>query len=242
MTTHGDPLAIDERGLRLWTSLARDRCAIFPSLLLCDFADLAEEVRRLEAAEMTALHLDVMDGHFVPNLTYGLPLVRTFRRLTDLPLDVHLMIERPERYVDEFRDAGADSITVHVEATGDPAAVLNKIRSVGAAAGLAFNPPTPVQAIEPYLEHCDVVLVMSVMPGFGGQEFDPSAIAKLEGLSKLPGRTYRLQVDGGINEHTIARVAMAGAEAFVVGSAIFGHADYAAQHRRLHTLAREVCP
>jgi ribulose-phosphate 3-epimerase len=211
--------------------------AVFPSLLLCDFANLEREVRKLEAAGAKALHLDVMDGHFVPNLTYGLPLVRTFRRITHLPLDVHLMIESPERYVEEFREAGADSMTVHVEATEDAAAVLRQIRRTGASAGLALNPPTALHQIEPFLSLCDVVLVMSVMPGFGGQEFDPTALTKLHSLASRSPRPYRLQVDGGINEQTIRAAAEAGAEFLVVGSAIFRHTDYSAPLRQLQELA-----
>jgi ribulose-phosphate 3-epimerase len=212
-----------------------------PSMLLCDFGNLEKEIRQLEAAGVPALHLDVMDGHFVPNLTYGMPLVQAFRRLTDLPLDVHLMIDQPERYVDEFRDAGADLMTVHVEAMQDPAAVLKQIRAAGAAAGLAFNPNTPLERIEPFLDLCDLVLVMSVMPGFGGQAFDRGALAKLEVLSKPASRSYRLQVDGGIHEQTIGLAAEAGAEFFVVGSAIFRHHDYAAQCGRLRAVARQAC-
>lgn len=234
-------MAFDARWSRVWTAIAPGGRAVLPSLLLCDFGNLRNEVRRIEAAGMTGLHLDVMDGHFVPNLTYGLPLVRAFRRITDLPLDVHLMIDNPEAYVADFREAGADSLTVHVEATDDPASLLRQIRSVGAAAGLALNPPTPLNAIEPHLDLCDVILVMSVMPGFGGQEFDASALEKLKSLSCGGTRAYRLQVDGGINEHTIGRAASAGAEIFVVGSAIFRHDDYTAQHRRLQTLASADC-
>lgn len=220
-----------------WSSFRRGECVILPSLLLCDFTNLEREVRQLEAAGCRALHLDVMDGHFVPNLTYGLPIVEAFRRLTELPLDVHLMIERPERYVAAFRDAGADSMTIHVEATEDPAAVLHQIRAVGAAAGLALNPSTSLEQITPLRDLCDVVLVMSVMPGFGGQQFDPVALTKLRALSRAPSVPYRLQVDGGINEQTIGPAAEAGAELFVAGSAIFRHADYAAPFRRLQALA-----
>jgi ribulose-phosphate 3-epimerase len=237
MSMTSDPKATDARRRHVWTSLGDQSCVVLPSLLLCDFGNLEAEVRRLEAAGMAGLHLDVMDGHFVPNLTYGLPLVETFRRLTDLPLDVHLMIDNPEQYVAAFRDAGADSMTVHVEATRDTTALLQTIHSVGAEAGLALNPATPLDAIEPYLHLCDVVLVMSVMPGFGGQEFDEAALAKLQVLSGASERAYRLQVDGGINEQTIGRAAEAGAEVFVVGSAIFRHDDYTAQHQRLQSLA-----
>lgn len=227
----------DAPGAVSWMALGQGKCVVVPSLLLCDFTNLEREVRRLEAAGCAALHLDVMDGHFVPNLTYGLPLVRAFRRLTDLPLDVHLMVDQPERYVADFREAGADSMTVHVEATQSPAALLRQIRAVGAAAGLAFNPPTPLDHVLHLLDLCDVVLVMSVMPGFGGQEFDPVALEKLKALSQTPSRGYRLQVDGGINERTIGPAAESGAEVFVVGSAIFRHADYATQCNLLQRLA-----
>jgi ribulose-phosphate 3-epimerase len=241
MSMSGDSMALDKRHADVWPAIAPGRCVVLPSLLLCDFGNLEAEVRRLEAAGMAALHLDVMDGHFVPNLSYGVPLVRAFRQLTDLPLDVHLMIDNPEQYVDDFRKAGADSMTVHVEATADPASLLQQIRSVGAAAGLALNPPTPLDDIEPYLDLCDVVLVMSVMPGFGGQEFDAAALEKLRALADVPQRSFRLQVDGGINERTIGPAAAAGAEVFVVGSAIFRHANYTAQHDRLQALASAAC-
>ena len=237
MSINGEESISNLEGPRKWLSLGGGRCAILPSLLLCDFANLQSEVRRLEAAGIAALHLDVMDGQFVPNLTYGLPLVRAIGRITDLPLDVHLMIDRPERYIGAFRDAGADGLTIHVEATADPASVLREVRSVGATAGLAFNPPTPVEAVESFVDLCDVVLVMSVMPGFGGQEFDRTALAKLRALAERPGRTYCLQVDGGINAQTIGETAAAGADMFVVGSAICRHDDYAAQCRKLQSLA-----
>src|SRR5687767_13571139 len=147
--------------------------AVLPSLLLCDFSRLADEVARLEDAGVEALHLDVMDGHFVPNLTYGPPIVAAVRSCTNLPLDVHLMISNPGDYVEEFRDAGADCLTIHIEAVPDPLPVLDRIRTLGVSPGLALNPPTPLSAVEPYLAACELLLVMSVMPGFGGQQFDP---------------------------------------------------------------------
>ena len=147
---------------------------ILPSLLLCDFGNLEAEVRRLEAAGVKALHLDVMDGHFVHNLTYGVPIVEAVRRITKMPLDVHLMISQPASYVDEFVDAGADAITFHVEAEGDPADISLSLRARGVLASIALNPPTPLEAIVPLLSLCDMVLVMSVMPGFGGQTFRKS--------------------------------------------------------------------
>ncbi|HEV3339996.1 MAG TPA: ribulose-phosphate 3-epimerase, partial [Pirellulales bacterium] len=138
--------------------------SVLPSMLMCDWGRLKEEVDRLEAAGAHALHLDVMDGHFVPNLSYGLTLVEAFAKLTRLPLEVHLMISNPGEYVEHYFDAGAWGITIHAEAVADPGTVLRKIRSLGAAAGLAINPPTPVEPIRPYLDLCDIVLVMSVMP------------------------------------------------------------------------------
>ena len=212
--------------------------AVLPSLLLCDFGNLQREIERVEEAGVAALHLDVMDGHFVPNLSYGLPIVEAVRGLTELPLDVHLMIERPAEYIERYRDAGADALTIHVEAVKDPRPLLDEIRSLGALAGLALNPPTPLSAIEPSLPHCDVVLVMSVMPGFGGQSFDESALEKLRALSARGDFDALLEVDGGINERTIADCAEAGAELLVAGSAIFRADDYRAAVSELHTLAR----
>lgn len=211
---------------------------ILPSLLLCDFGNLRREVERLEEAGVKALHLDVMDGCFVPNLTYGMPIVEAFRRLTDLPLDVHLMIERPERYIQQFFDAGADAITIHAEAVEDPSDSLLQIRELGAASGLAINPATQVEKAEACLEHCDLVLVMSVQAGFGGQSFNDVALDKLQRLHGIPGRGFLLEVDGGINESTISKCAEAGAELFVVGSAIFGSDQYAATVSQLAALAQ----
>ena len=214
--------------------------AILPSLLMCDFSRLAEEIARLEAAGAQVLHLDVMDGHFTGNFTYGLTIVEAARRCTRLPLDAHLMIERPERYVEAFRRAGADSITIHIEAAPDPASALAKIRDAGAAAGLALNPATPLAAIEAYLDLCDLVLVMSVPAGFGGQPFDDRAPEKLRHLKARLGDRCLLEIDGGIAEGTIARAAAAGADLFVVGSAIFKHEDYAERIAELSKLARDA--
>jgi ribulose-phosphate 3-epimerase len=210
---------------------------ILPSLLLCDFGNLADEVRALEEAGVPALHLDVMDGHFVPNLTYGLTIVEALRRLTQLPLDVHLMISNPESFVGQYHDAGADAITVHVEATNSPRELLQQIRDKGAAAGIAINPPTSIEAIDCCLDVCDLVLVMSVMPGFGGQQFDPVALEKLQDLRSRVRREVILQVDGGVNCDTIAACAAAGADGFVAGSAIFNHKDYSGQVDTLVQLA-----
>jgi len=210
---------------------------VLPSLLQCDFANLQREVEKLAEAGIEALHLDVMDGNFVPNLTYGLPIVDALRRVTDMPLDVHLMISDPQRYLKQFYDAGADIITFHVEAVDDPAVVLREIRNLGAGAGLALNPKTPLSKIEPVLSDCDLVLVMSVEAGFGGQSFDESALDKLRSLRELVGKNVLLEVDGGVNENTIQRCAEAGAELFVVGSAIFRETSYEQIVPRLASLA-----
>ena len=152
---------------------------VVPSLLLCDFAHLADEVQRLEDAGAQAFHLDVMDGHFVPNLTYGFPIVEAVRRVTTLPIETHLMISDPARYLEKFVESGANAVTFHVEAVDDPRPLLARLRSLGAAAGLAYNPTTPLSAIAPFLDACDLVLTMSVQPGFGGQSFHDVALEKL---------------------------------------------------------------
>jgi ribulose-phosphate 3-epimerase len=205
---------------------------------MCDFGHLADEIARVEAAGAPGLHLDVMDGHFVPNLSYGLPIIETVRRLTKLPLETHLMITEPEQYVGRYVDAGADLVTIHVEATEDPAAALGLIRACGAAAGLALNPDTPLSAIDRFLSDCDSVLVMSVNPGFGGQSFEPVALDKLRALSNRPGPKPLLEIDGGIHDETICAAAEAGAQMFSVGSAIFHAKDYRTTISRLTELAR----
>jgi ribulose-phosphate 3-epimerase len=211
--------------------------AVLPSLLACDFAHLEREVRDVEAAGVPGLHLDVMDGHFVPNLSIGVPIVEAVRRITELPLDVHLMISEPAKFIEPFRKAGADSMTIHVEAVADPRPVLDRIRSLGAMAGLALNPPTPLSAIEASLPHCDLVLVMSVMPGFGGQKFEPETLDKLRELRSRPNREYLLEVDGGVGLDTVGPCADAGAELLVAGTAIFKTDDYAGTVQRLRSQA-----
>jgi ribulose-phosphate 3-epimerase len=219
-------------------SLRRAAPAILPSLLLCDFGNLEREVARLRAAGLAALHLDVMDGQFVPNLTYGMPIVHALRQLTDLTLDVHLMIADPRRFLRQFVDAGADIVTIHVEAVSQPAAVLREIRALGVGAGIALNPDTPLSALDGCYEHCDLVLVMSVPAGFGGQSFRADALDKLRALRAIVGPEVLLEVDGGINQATISGCAAAGAQLFVVGSAIFRAASYEQAVRELQSLAR----
>jgi ribulose-phosphate 3-epimerase len=212
---------------------------VMPSLLACDFGHLEREIRLVEEAGAQALHLDVMDGHFVPNLSIGIPIVEAARRATQLPLDVHLMIDNPEEFVEPFRAAGADGLTIHVEVVPDPRPVLERIRSLGAWAGLALNPPTPLSAIERGLPYCDLVLVMSVMPGFGGQEFDETVLPKFRELSARNDFDALLEVDGGISPETIGRCAEAGAELFVAGTAVFQSDDYSAAIRQLRSLAKQ---
>jgi ribulose-phosphate 3-epimerase len=212
--------------------------AILSSLLFCDFGQLQREVEAAEEAGVDAMHLDVMDGHFVPNFTYGLPIVEAVRRATDLPLDVHLMIAEPARYLDQFRAAGADMMTIHAEAVDDPRPLLERIRALGAAAGLAINPPTPLATVEASLPYCDLILVMSVMPGFGGQEFDDVALDKLQTLKARQDVDALLEVDGGISTAMIGNCAQAGAELFVIGSAIFCRDDYTTAVRELRSAAQ----
>jgi ribulose-phosphate 3-epimerase len=212
--------------------------AIMASVLNCDFGRLREEVQAVEAAGAAAIHLDVMDGHFVPNISFGIPIVEAVRRITDLPLDVHLMIDNPAEYVEEFRRAGADNMTVHVEVLPDPRPLLEKIHSLGASAGLAFNPPTPLSAIEASIPYCDLILVMSVMPGFGGQQFEDSILEKVQTLKARPGFEALIEVDGGVTPATIGKCAAAGVDLFVAGSAIFRHDEYNTPIRDLRTAAK----
>lgn len=212
--------------------------AVLPSLLACDFAQLKDEVQAVEEAGAKALHLDIMDGHFVPNLSFGVPVVEAIRRSTDLPLDVHLMLDNPAEYVEPFRKAGADLITVHAEVLEDARPLLERIRQLGAGAGLSLNPPMPVEQIEPALSCCDLVLVMSVMPGFGGQSFNPVALEKLAWLRDHPSCDAVLEVDGGVNQETINACAEAGAELLVAGTAVFGAEDRCERMEELARLAK----
>jgi len=199
---------------------------IAPSMLKCDFANLHREVELLESAGTRLLHLDVMDGHFVPNLSYGPIVIKSLRAITKLPFEAHLMISEPDRYLDDYLDAGCNLITFHIEAAPEPTQLLQRIRKGGAAAGLALNPNTPVEAVFPFIAECDLILVMSVEPGFGGQKFMPSALEKLRRLAPRTGNDRLLSIDGGIGPATIPLAASAGARQFVVGSAIFDAPDY----------------
>ena len=204
---------------------------IAPSLLACDFAEMGAAVRAVDAAGADALHLDVMDGLFVPNISFGLPVVEALRPHTALPFDVHLMIVDPERYIERFATAGADWITVHFEACREPAAVLAAIRAHGCRAGLSIKPGTAPEEIFPLLSLCDMVLVMTVEPGFGGQSLIPSCLEKIPVLKaeiSRQGLSVPIEVDGGVNGKTVAAVRAAGADILVAGSSVFGADDKAA--------------
>jgi ribulose-phosphate 3-epimerase len=211
---------------------------IAPSLLSADFARLGEEVRAIEAAGADWLHLDVMDGAFVPNITIGPDVVRALKPLSRLPFDVHLMVQAPDRFLEAFREAGADILSVHPEAGPHLNRTLKRIRELGAKAGLVLNPATPVEAAEWVLEDLDLILVMSVNPGFGGQSFIPSQLKKIERLRRMidaAGADILLEVDGGVNAETSQRCIEAGATVLVAGSAVFrgGPDAYAANIRGL---------
>ncbi len=202
---------------------------IAPSILAADFGRLAEEARNVVAAGADWLHVDVMDGHFVPNLTLGPDIVGALDRATDVPLDVHLMIEEPEKYIEAFAKAGADYITVHQEVTDDLEGLFQLIESHGAKAGVAINPDTQIETVSPWIDRAALILVMSVFPGFGGQKFMPVALDKLRllsGLKKRQGSSCLLEVDGGINPENVKLVLDAGVDVVVAGSAIFGSGDY----------------
>ena len=201
---------------------------IAPSMLACDFAEMGAAIRAIDDAGADAVHLDVMDGMFVPNISFGLPVIAALRPHTKLPFDVHLMINEPVRYLERFRDAGADWITVHYEACADVKATLLSIQALGCRAGLSIKPNTSPEEIYPLLPFCDMVLVMTVEPGFGGQALIPACIDKLAVLKKkilADGLTVLLEVDGGINEKTAADAKAAGADILVAGSSVFRAED-----------------
>jgi ribulose-phosphate 3-epimerase len=199
-----------------------------PSILSADFARLAEQVDAARLGGGTVIHVDIMDGHFVPNLTVGPPVVKSLRKTTDLPLDCHLMIENPDQYIPEFAEAGAKWISVHQEACPHLNRTLHLIKSHDCQAGVVINPATPVDALSEVLDIVDYVLVMSVNPGFGAQKFIPSTLHKVRRLVDLrseKGFDYRIEIDGGVALDTVAEVVRAGAEILVAGNAVFGHGD-----------------
>jgi ribulose-phosphate 3-epimerase len=209
-----------------------------PSILSADFAELAAEVDRV-SGEADLLHVDVMDGHFVPNLTIGPPVVASLRKRTDLYLDCHLMVDNPGVLLDDFAKAGADGVTIHVE-LGDPRPLFERMRALGVRVGLTFNPETPLDAVVPYLHEIDVLLFMSVHPGFGGQAFIPSVLDKLRAARALideQGLPVETEIDGGIHVDTAPLAAAAGADILVAGSAIFGSDDPAAAAQRIREAA-----
>lgn len=209
---------------------------IAPSILSADFSRLGEEIQAVERGGATILHVDVMDGHFVPNLTVGLPVVKSLVRATQLPIDAHLMISEPGRYAEQFVEAGAKMVSVHVEADAHLHRTLTSIRNAGAAAGVVINPATPVESLTEALPYADYVLVMSVNPGFGGQRFIETSLDKVRRLRQLiqeRGLTTRIEIDGGVDLKNIAAVVSAGAEIIVAGSAVFSTNDPEAAVRNL---------
>ena len=202
---------------------------IAPSILSADFSKLGDEIKTVEDAGADWIHADVMDGHFVPNITIGPLIVEAVKRVTDLPIDVHLMIENPDNYISAFADAGASHISVQVETCVHLNRTIQHIKDCGADAGIVLNPSTPLGSLEWVLEDVDYVLIMSVNPGFGGQAFIPGSLDKIKALRQQiqdRGLSVLIEVDGGVNEKTIAEIAAAGADVFVAGSAIFGSKDY----------------
>ena len=215
---------------------------ISPSILSCDYGKIAEELKDMELAGADYMHIDVMDGHFVPNLTLGAPVIKCIRKSTDVPFDVHLMISDPLRYIDDFCDAGADIITFHTECDSPIGETIDKILSRGVKASLTVKPKTPVEDIFPYLDKLSMVLVMTVEPGFGGQSFMEDMMAKVSALRNeinARGLNCEIEVDGGINEKTIAVAAAAGADVFVSGNALFSSPDRKAAVEKFKAIAEE---
>ena len=199
-----------------------------PSILAADFAALGRDINAVEKAGADYLHFDVMDGHFVPNISFGLPVLRSVRKVTGLPLDVHLMISEPDRYLEEFIAAGADIVTVHWESEGDTRAQIRRIRELGAKASVSIRPGTPLAEILPPLPELDMVLIMTVEPGFGGQGFIPETIPKIRELRRIikeQGYACDIEIDGGVTRENVAEIAKYGANVIVAGSAVFAAAD-----------------
>jgi ribulose-phosphate 3-epimerase len=223
--------------------MAYARIEIAPSILAANFAKLGDEIRTVEDAGADVIHVDIMDGHFVPNLSLGIPVVASVRKATRLPLDVHLMIEQPELYIEDFIRAGASRVLVHQEATVHLDRALAMIRELGAEAGAVINPATPVGMLSEVLDKLDTVLVMTVNPGFGGQKFIPNSYEKIRQLNQIRTRynaSFRIEVDGGVEPENTAELAQAGANTFVAGTSIFHTADPAAATRQLKKLATQA--
>ncbi|MBU0755412.1 MAG: ribulose-phosphate 3-epimerase [Planctomycetes bacterium] len=213
-----------------------------PSLLSCDFAHMADDVAAVEAAGADWLHVDVMDGHFVPNLTIGTVVVKSLKKVATIPLDVHVMIEEPLRFADPFIEAGANIYVFHVEAYDDPAEVIEHVKSKGVRAGITLNPPTPLKAIVPYLDQVDLVMIMSVNPGFGGQGFVPESLDRVRALRQTYGFKGDIEIDGGIKKDNIHEVAACGANIFVSGSGIFQSGDIAGTMAEMRQKAEAAFP
>lgn len=221
------------------------RPAIVPSILSADFANLERDVRRVQDAGAASVQFDVMDGHFVPNLTVGPDVVAAVRKGSSLYLDVHLMIEHPERYLEPFARAGANLLTVHWEACDHPLEAVRQIKSLKVHAGMAIRPRTPVEVLEPVLKELDLALVMTVEPGFGGQAFMPEMLPKVQWLhqkARSLNLHFEIQVDGGINRKTVSQAAAAGASSLVAGSAVYGAKDPVLAFRELQKLAEDAYP
>jgi ribulose-phosphate 3-epimerase len=223
--------------------MAYAKIEIAPSILASNFAKLGEDIRAVELGGADLLHLDVMDGHFVPNISIGLPVVASLHKATRLPLEAHLMIERPEEYIERFVQAGASRVLIHQEATVHLDRALTMIRELGAQAGAVINPATPVATLTDVLDKVDTVLVMSVNPGFGGQKFIPGAFEKIRQLNRWRAQYnggFRIEVDGGVDAENTAELAKAGTNTFVAGTSIFHTPDPAAAVRQIRKLASEA--
>lgn len=208
---------------------------IAPSILSADFSRLADEIGKVEKAGADMIHVDVMDGHFVPNITIGQPVVKSIRKITELPLDVHLMIEKPDRYLKEFVDVGSDRISFHIESNTDVSWCINTLKQLGVEVGVALKPETSVSELKPYLDELDFVMVMGVEPGFGGQKFMDSVLPKIGELKRI--FKGEIEVDGGVNKETICKVVSAGATTLVAGNAVFGSNNPAKAVKELREVA-----
>jgi ribulose-phosphate 3-epimerase len=212
----------------------KNKIIIAPSILSADFSKLGEEIKAIDSAGADYIHMDVMDGNFVPNLTFGFPVIKSMRKYTDLPFDVHLMIEKPERYIEEYANAGADIITIHSESTIHLHRTIHQVKNCGKKVGVSLNPSTPVDVLKYIIEDLDMILLMSVNPGFGGQKFIESTIEKIKDVKKLRNN-IDIEIDGGITDITIKKCIDAGANIFVAGSYIFS-GNYSERIKKLREI------